>query len=162
MPTVYLSLGSNIEDRQHFIQEGINALGETGFVKLQKVSSIYETEPVGFEKQNYFLNVVVSCFVELSPEELLWQCKRIENQIGRRASVRWGPRKLDIDILCYGSEKIVTKNIIIPHPEMLKRNFVLIPFAEIAEDFIIPGVEVPVKKAVQDCKDKKPVILYRA
>lgn len=131
MHSVYLALGSNIEPREHYLKETIRLLNEEG-VQVGLVSSIYETEPVGYTDQPEFLNMVVEAKTKLSPVELLQTCQRIEKQLGRKREIRWGPRTVDIDILLYNNEVIESEELTIPHPRMHERGFVLVPLHEIA------------------------------
>lgn len=131
MPTVYLSLGSNISDREDNLRAAIDALPPAG-IQVKLVSSIYETEPVDFLDQPWFLNCVVEAETELQPHALLQSLRAIESHLGSQKEFAKGPRKLDLDILLYNSQTIATPNLQIPHPRMLQRRFVLTPLAEIA------------------------------
>ncbi len=138
MPTVYLSLGSNVGDRLANLHAAIDALPPAG-VRVEKVSSIYETEPVDFLDQPWFLNCVVEAETEMEPHALLQSLRTIESQLGSQKEFAKGPRKLDLDILLYGGETIATPDLQIPHPRMLQRRFVLAPLAEIAPDLRHPS-----------------------
>ena len=105
---------------------------------LQKVSSLYETAPVGYEEQGQFLNGVAETRTRLSPRCLLHILKAIERQVGRQHRVRWGPREIDLDLLIYGDVCLREDGLIVPHPEMHRRRFVLAPFAEIASEVVHP------------------------
>jgi len=131
MPIVYLSLGSNLGDRLANLHAAIDALPSRG-VLVRQVSSIYETEPVDFLEQPWFLNCVVEAEAEIEPHALLQSLRVIESQLGSQKEFAKGPRKLDLDILLYGDEAIATSDLQIPHPRMLQRRFVLTPLAEIA------------------------------
>ena len=131
MPTVYLSLGSNVGDRAAHLRAAIAALPPAG-VRVKHLSSIYETEPVDFLDQPWFLNCVAEAGTELDPHALLEALHAIETQLGSKKKFRKGPRKIDLDILLYGSETIATADLQVPHPRMLQRRFVLTPLAEIA------------------------------
>lgn len=128
---VYFCLGSNLGDRRAHLEFGISALADNG-VEIVRRSSIYETEPVELEDQPWFLNQVVAGRTELPPRDLLAVCKRIEQDAGRRATVRFGPRVLDIDLLLYKGMVTREPDLVIPHPRMLNRRFVLVPLLEIA------------------------------
>jgi GTP cyclohydrolase IV len=128
--TVYLALGSNIENRQDYLAAAIARLREV--IDLHSISSIYETEPVGYLEQPSFLNMVCSGETDLSPHELLKYVKELESSSGRRPTFRNGPRTIDIDILLYDQLKIEQEDLVIPHPRMSTRAFVLVPLAEIA------------------------------
>ena len=136
METVYLGFGTNLGDREANLKNALELLQEK--VDLTQSSAIYETEPVGYLAQPWFLNMVCSGTTELDPAELLSVAKQIESQLGREENFRNGPRHLDIDILFYGDQVIESENLLIPHPRIGERGFVLIPMAEIAPAFIHP------------------------
>ncbi|WP_075526382.1 2-amino-4-hydroxy-6-hydroxymethyldihydropteridine diphosphokinase [Sporosarcina ureilytica] len=138
MNEAFISIGSNIGERHIYLQSAIQALDELDTVSVEKVSSIYETEPVGYTEQADFLNVVVFIKTELSAHELLTICQQIEQGLGRERTIRWGPRTLDLDILLYNQDNIETENLIVPHPRMDERAFVLIPLLEIVPDVVHP------------------------
>lgn len=135
--TVYLALGANLGNRREQIEHGIAALSEQG-VCITNRSSWFETEPVQVENQPWFLNLVVRGETTLDPHELLSTCQRIEKNLGRVPSVRFGPRHLDIDILLYGEQCIESELLTIPHPRMAQRRFVLVPLLEIAPELTDP------------------------
>lgn len=128
---VYLSLGSNLGDRENNLRSAIAALPFTHF-HVSKVSSLYETEPVDYFDQPWFLNCVVEGETESQPAELLRALRAIEVQLGSQKAFAKGPRLLDIDILLYSDLSLDTSELQIPHPRMLERKFVLAPLAEIA------------------------------
>lgn len=134
----YIALGSNIEDRFQHLEGAISHLNKHRYIKLVNISSIYETDPVGYTDQSPFLNMVISVMTDLSPEELLTECLKIEAELGRKREIRWGPRTIDLDILLYNQENIETERLIVPHPRMQERAFVLIPLLEIASDLSAP------------------------
>jgi 2-amino-4-hydroxy-6-hydroxymethyldihydropteridine diphosphokinase len=131
MSTIYLSLGSNVGDRQANLHAAIAALPQAG-VHVRQVSSFYETEPVDYLDQPWFLNCAVEAETELDPHALLQALHDIESQLGSKKDFAKGPRKIDLDVLLYGSETIATPELEVPHPRMLQRRFVLTPLAEIA------------------------------
>ena len=137
MPTIYLSLGSNIGDRQANIHTAIAALSSAG-VQVNQISSLYETEPVDFLDQPWFLNCVVETETSLESRALLQALHSIETQLGSKKDFAKGPRKIDMDILLYGAETIATPDLQVPHPRMLQRRFVLAPLAE-----IVPNLQHP-------------------
>jgi 2-amino-4-hydroxy-6-hydroxymethyldihydropteridine diphosphokinase len=137
--TAYLSLGSNIGDRAANLREAIERLRSMG--NAGAVSSLYETEPIEFTKQPWFLNCVVEIETGLSPTKLLDGILEIEKQMGRHREKKKGPRNIDLDILFYGDEIVDGPELTIPHPAMHERRFVLAPLAEIA-----PEVRHPVSK----------------
>lgn len=138
MPTVYLSLGSNIGNREANLSAALAALPPSG-IQVKRVSSIYETEPVDFLDQPWFLNCVVEAETDLEPHALLESLRAIESHLGSQKEFAKGPRKLDLDILLYNSETIATPDLQIPHPRMLERRFVLTPLAEIAPQLKHPS-----------------------
>ncbi len=133
MAIIYLALGSNLGNRQKNIKNAITLLKKNG-VAVQKISTIIETEPVGFLDQGKFLNAVLKGTTELSAFDLLAQTKSIEKKLGRIKTVRNGPRTIDIDILLYDQEKILTPRLTIPHPGMWERDFVMGPLKEISPE----------------------------
>jgi 2-amino-4-hydroxy-6-hydroxymethyldihydropteridine diphosphokinase len=138
MTKVYLSLGSNLGDRHAKLRAAIAALPAAG-VRVKKISSFYETEPVDYLEQPWFLNCVVLGQSEVPPLPLLRSLREIEAQLGSPKAFAKGPRILDIDILLYGDETIDTRDLQIPHPRMLQRKFVLAPLAEIAPSLKHPS-----------------------
>jgi len=131
MESVYIGIGSNLGDRQKNIDLAIENLRSTSSIVVEKISSIYETDPVGGPPQGKFLNGVIRIKTALSPKELLAILKEIEKSLGRRQAVRFGPRVIDLDILTYGDIRINEENLIIPHPRMNEREFVLQGLREI-------------------------------
>lgn len=127
-------------DRLNNLNSAIAHLSQHEKIEVVNVSSIYETDPVGYTEQSSFLNMVVSVLTRLNPHELLEECLRIELVLGRKREIRWGPRTVDLDILLYNQENIETEKLIIPHPRMYERAFVLIPFLEIASDLSSPSL----------------------
>jgi 2-amino-4-hydroxy-6-hydroxymethyldihydropteridine diphosphokinase len=144
---VYFALGSNLGDRLENLQKARDALAPA--VSIDKCSSIYDTPPWGYKDQPSFLNQVVSGKTTLLPLELLAYLKKTEEKLGRQRIFRYGPRLVDIDILLYDELIMVTSTLVIPHPRMLERGFVLVPLAEIAPDLIIPGTQRSVKEHLQ-------------
>src|SRR5271167_4922947 len=136
---VYLSLGSNLGDREKQLRVTIAKLGSLG--ELVAVSSFYETEPVEFREQPWFLNCAVALKTKLMPRQFLSRMLKIEQEMGRRRNTPKGPRTIDIDILLFGNSVIHTAQLDVPHPALHKRRFVLEPLAEIA-----PAVRHPVLK----------------
>jgi 2-amino-4-hydroxy-6-hydroxymethyldihydropteridine diphosphokinase len=139
--TVYLSLGSNLGDRTAHIEQALARLGEEN-VRIVRRSSFYQTEPVEFQAQGWFLNIAVEAETELMPRQLLRAIRYIERELGRKRTVRAGPRTVDIDILLYGASIVSAAELEIPHPRMTERRFVLVPMAEIA-----PAVRHPVLRS---------------
>jgi 2-amino-4-hydroxy-6-hydroxymethyldihydropteridine diphosphokinase len=138
MISFFLSLGSNVGDRLEYLQLAVQALREVNGIRIQNISGIYETDPVGYVDQPAFLNMVIEGETDFSATALLEEIMRIEQKLGRKRDVRWGPRTIDIDILLYGTQIIQEANLEIPHPRMMDRSFVLVPLAEVASDCLIP------------------------
>ncbi|WP_422121819.1 2-amino-4-hydroxy-6-hydroxymethyldihydropteridine diphosphokinase [Planococcus sp. X10-3] len=143
MNNSYLSLGSNMGNRLEMLKQAVRLLNEHQSIDVLKISSLYETEPVGFTEQEPFLNMVVYLQTDLSALDLLEVCQDIERKLDRKREIRWGPRTIDLDILLFNSDKIKTDRLIIPHPRMHERAFVLIPLLELdpGQDFIEPQRE---------------------
>ncbi|KUO60534.1 MAG: 2-amino-4-hydroxy-6-hydroxymethyldihydropteridine pyrophosphokinase [Gracilibacter sp. BRH_c7a] len=135
----YLSLGTNEGNRYDNLEKSLNHLNRVPQIDIKKISSIYETEPWGGVEQQLFLNQVILIDTRLDPESLLQTCLEIESAMGRQRRVHWGPREIDIDILLYGDLAIQSDTLIIPHPYMEKREFVLAPLREIAPNMILPS-----------------------
>ncbi|WP_145477379.1 2-amino-4-hydroxy-6-hydroxymethyldihydropteridine diphosphokinase [Staphylococcus warneri] len=138
MVKAYLGLGSNIGDRVHQLQQAIRIIDQYQYIDVTSISPIYETEPVGYTDQPQFLNLCIEIETTLNPQELLKRCLETEEALHRVRKIRWGPRTLDVDILLYGNEIIEEDNLIIPHPRMTERAFVLIPLNDIASKHIEP------------------------
>src|SRR5438132_1062429 len=131
MKTIYLGLGSNIGDRASNLRAATGELAAGG-VRILRASPIYETEPVDYTQQRWFLNQVVEAETELFPMQLLSRIGQIERGLGRVRTVAKGPRTIDIDILFYGQAKIHSATLEIPHPRMAQRRLVLAPLADLA------------------------------
>lgn len=153
---VYLSLGSNIGDRAANLNEAIAALPSAG-VRVSKVSAFYETEPVDYLEQDWFLNCVVEGETELPGGTLLAKLREIETQMGSKKEFSKGPRILDIDILLYGDETIATLELQVPHPRMTQRRFVLVPLAEIAPDLRHPSWHATAAELLATTSDRSEV-----
>jgi 2-amino-4-hydroxy-6-hydroxymethyldihydropteridine diphosphokinase len=125
MVTCYIGIGSNLGDRQGYIDRAIAELRSKEGIKVKRVSSIYETEPTGGVAQGKFLNGVIEIEVKMRPRELLRELNEIEKALGRNRTVKDGPRTIDLDILYYGEERIGEKGLVIPHPRIGEREFVL-------------------------------------
>jgi 2-amino-4-hydroxy-6-hydroxymethyldihydropteridine diphosphokinase len=147
MATVYLGLGSNLGNRARNIYEALRRLRSN--VRLDRISSLYETEPVGLTDQPWFLNLVCLGQTALQPEALLVVVKGIERDMGRKEGIRFGPRVIDIDILFYDDLVMRTERLEIPHPRLHQRGFVLIPLMELAPDLVHPVLEDNVREIVQ-------------
>ena len=146
---VYLSLGSNLEDREENLKEAVSSLPPQMIVKAK--SRVYETPPWGYEDQPRFLNQVLKAQTYLQPEPLLKHIKRLEIALGRKASFRNGPRLIDIDILLFDDLVLNTPALTIPHPHMHERGFVLLPLMDIAPDEVHPVTKKSVREMLANC-----------
>jgi 2-amino-4-hydroxy-6-hydroxymethyldihydropteridine diphosphokinase len=124
-------------------------------------SSIYETDPVGYENQEQFLNMAIQVSTALNPFELLDTCLEIELNLGRKRDIRWGPRTIDLDILLFNHENIETEKLIVPHPRMHERAFVLIPLLEIDSSIRLPKMERPLSSILEDIPDREGVRIWK-
>jgi 2-amino-4-hydroxy-6-hydroxymethyldihydropteridine diphosphokinase len=155
--TVYLGLGSNLEDRRHNLDQAIDFLSER--IKIEKLSSIYDTAPVGNPNQPRFLNMVIHVSTRLSAQTLLFMAKGIEAKLGRVPIDT--PRPIDIDVLFYGDQVINTPpQLIVPHPRLVERAFVLVPLADIAPDLVHPVNKKNIKQLLEEVKGKVDVKLW--
>ena len=154
--TVYLSLGSNVGDPEANLRAGVAALERAG-VRVTRVSAFYETEPVDYLDQAWFLNCVVEAETEVPVLELLGELRQIETRMGNKKLVAKGPRLLDMDILLYGQETIDTLDLQVPHPRMQLRRFVLVPLAEIAPELMHPGLKKTVRQILEETPDRSVV-----
>jgi 2-amino-4-hydroxy-6-hydroxymethyldihydropteridine diphosphokinase len=135
MSTVYLGLGSNQGDRLAYLRGALRALAALPGTTVQAVSALYESAPWGVTDQPPFLNAVAAIATPLAPSDLLRAVKDIERAAGRRAGPRWGPRPLDIDLLLYDDQRVNTPNLMIPHPRLAERRFVLAPLQDLRPDW---------------------------
>jgi 2-amino-4-hydroxy-6-hydroxymethyldihydropteridine diphosphokinase len=142
MPEIGLGLGGNVGDPAQAIRAAVAALGARGIAEIGKVSSLYRTAPWGGVPQPDYANACAIGRTDLAPLDLLDAVKRLERDLGRVDTVRWGPRVIDIDILFYGDVAMQDERLVIPHRDLLRRAFVLIPLAEIAPDLVIAGRRV--------------------
>jgi 2-amino-4-hydroxy-6-hydroxymethyldihydropteridine diphosphokinase len=136
--TAFIGLGSNLGDRYQYLIQAVDLIADAPSLVLVSTSSVYETDPVGYEDQDLFLNMVIEVKTDLSAEQLLANCMRIEQKLGRKREIRWGPRTIDLDILLYNQENIETEELTVPHPRMLERAFVMVPLLEICSNINIP------------------------
>jgi len=143
---IVLGLGSNIGNREENIKRALKALDAHPAIEIVRVSSLYETAPVGYTEQPEFLNAVAQISTSLQPLKLLEFCLSIERELGRVREVKWGPRTIDIDVLLYDTVELSSEQLTLPHPRFHERCFVLIPLAEIAPDTVVYQ-----GKTVADC-----------
>ncbi len=134
----FIGIGSNMGDRLAFCREAVHRLGSEPAIRIKKISSLYETDPVDYLEQNRFYNAVAEIKTSLSPALLLERCREIEHQIGKNILIPKGPRTIDLDLLFYDHSTIDAPGLQIPHPGISSRAFVLIPLSEIAPDLIHP------------------------
>lgn len=137
-----LGLGSNIGDKPANIRRALALIEARGIAQLSAVSSIYKTPPWGYLEQENFANACALAKTTLAPDALLAAVKQIETDMGREATIRWGPRLIDIDILFYGDSPLATEKLVLPHKELFNRAFVLVPLAEIAPHLRLGGRSV--------------------
>lgn len=147
MTRVYIGLGSNLGNPEENLREALKMLDRGTEIKVTAVSSLYLTEPVGFEDQPWFYNCVAELETELPPEKLLDILQSIENDLGRVRTIRWGPRTVDLDILLYDKLTIDNDRLVVPHPRMQERSFVMVPLDEIA-----PLAQFPDGKSVSEIR----------
>lgn len=157
---VFIGLGSNIGDREKHIFDAIKHISSIPDTEVIRMSNIYETEPVGYTEQDRFLNMAVCIVTELEPLELLERLQHIENLLGRQRTVRWGPRTIDLDILLYEDLCLELPQLVIPHPRMFERAFVLIPLSEILDSNEIMGMNVD--ELIKKCSDSDGIKLYKS
>lgn len=157
----FLGLGSNLGPRREYLQQAVRLLTAHP-IKIIKCSSLYETEPVEVQSQPWFLNCVLQVETDLSPSELLSLTQSIENQLGRRKGLAKGPRTIDIDILLAEDLILETEELIIPHPRLAERNFVLAPLAEIAPEVVHPVFQKKIVKLFCESPDKSKVVKLSA
>jgi 2-amino-4-hydroxy-6-hydroxymethyldihydropteridine diphosphokinase len=151
MQGIFLGLGSNKGNRELFLHQAIAKLKAIPELEIRRYSSIYESEPVGLKEQAWFLNAVVEISTKLDPFLLLAATQNIERQLGRKRTRRWGARIIDIDILSFNDLIIQSYNLIIPHPEMTVRKFVLMPLSEISPTYFHPITKISITHLLAHC-----------
>ncbi|GHI00847.1 2-amino-4-hydroxy-6-hydroxymethyldihydropteridine diphosphokinase [Neobacillus kokaensis] len=159
--TAIIALGSNIGNRYDTMTLAIKRLTSTADIKLVNTSSIYETDPVGYEAQDLFLNMVIEVKTALDAFALLDRCLKIELELGRKREIRWGPRTIDLDILTYNQENINHAKLVVPHPRMLERAFVLAPLLEMKPEIKFLGTDKPLEAFLDELPDREGVRLWK-
>ncbi len=153
--TVFIGLGTNLGDRQENLARALEYIKK--IIEIENLSSIYETQPVGYEDQGWFLNMVIKGSTNLSARQLLAKLQAIEAKMGRARIINKGPRIIDLDILFYSNEIIVSDDLRVPHPEIQNRHFVLRPLNEIAPDFIHPKLHKDISNLFNNLRQDKQV-----
>ncbi len=159
--SVYISAGANLGDRRRNLEHGLASLQQSGIL-IKKESSFFETEPVGFREQPWFLNIAIEVETVLPAVELLDLCQSIEFRMGRARTFRGAPRMLDLDILFYGNHIIATERLMIPHPRVAERRFVLEPLAQIAPEYVHPVLRQTIESLLASCRDPSVVHPYQS
>lgn len=159
-PIAYISIGSNIGDRASNCNRAIACLEESDSIQPLTQSLFYLTEPVDYLDQEWFINAVVKIETQLDPFELLTTLKQIEEKVGRTSSsIRFGPRVLDMDIIFYSDAVLKTQNLVIPHPRMHNRCFILAPLCDIDPDIVHPVFKKSVQQLLEDLNDPHQKVL---
>jgi 2-amino-4-hydroxy-6-hydroxymethyldihydropteridine diphosphokinase len=138
----FLGLGTNIGDRLNYLKQAIKLLESNNFIKIIKKSKLYETKAWGYTDQADFLNMCVEIETKLTPNELLNVCQDIEKNLNRERKIRWGPRTIDVDILFFNDIILQEENLVIPHPRIKERAFVLIPLMDLSDKLKINNISI--------------------
>jgi 2-amino-4-hydroxy-6-hydroxymethyldihydropteridine diphosphokinase len=157
----YIGIGSNLGNTLQNCKYAVEILSRINGINPTRTSSFYKTEPVGIEKQNYFINAVVEITTTLSARDLLQALRKIERDMGRKRETKGGPRIIDLDLLFYGQDVIREIDLVVPHPEIHKRRFVLEPLYEIASYFIHPVFGVSIRGLKDRLTDTKIVEMIK-
>jgi len=149
----FIGIGSNLKDPAERCREAVQTLGTIPDIRLLRSSSLYRTEPVGPQDQPWFVNAVAEIRTVLAPRPLLEALREIERNMGRSGETKWGPRVIDLDLLLYGQEVVREEGLVIPHPELHRRRFVLVPLCELAPYAIHPAFGVSLRGLMDRLKD---------
>jgi 2-amino-4-hydroxy-6-hydroxymethyldihydropteridine diphosphokinase len=153
----FIGLGSNLGEREAHIRQALEAIALLPGTHIAKVSSLYDTEPVGEVDQPNFLNAACQIDTELTARQLLWNLLLVERRLGRVRQHRWGPRTIDLDLLLYGNLVVEEPDLVLPHPEMLRRSFVLVPLVEIDPLIVHPVTGQTLLSHLSELKTRPPV-----
>jgi len=158
----FIGIGANMARSVETCRTAVGTLAESPGIRLLRTSSLYRTEPVGPRQQEWFINAVAEIRTSLQPGALLETLKDIERRLGRTEAIRWGPRVIDLDILLYGQEVIQEGDLVVPHPEMHRRRFVLVPLCELASYAVHPAFGVSLRGLLDRLTDPARVELYKS
>jgi len=157
----YIALGANLGDREGNLMEALERLDDTSGIQVLRVSSLYETEPVGYVDQPMFLNMAAVVSTSLSPHALLAEMQRIEKELGRVRHIHWGPRTVDLDLLWMEGRRLDTPELVLPHPRMQERSFVLRPLSDIVFEDEPSGLYRVVQTALAKLEGKEGIQLWK-
>lgn len=157
----YIALGANLGDREATLMAALKLLDQHPEIAVLRCSHLYETDPVGNVDQPMFLNMAAAVTTSLQPHGLLAEMLKVEKQLGRVRHIRWGPRTVDLDLLWMEGDKLDTPDLILPHPRMLERAFVLVPLADIVSEHEPSGLYTTVKTALEKLDGKEGIQLWR-
>jgi len=157
----YIALGANLGDREGNLMEALERLDDTSGIQVLRVSNLYETEPVGYVDQPMFLNMAAVVSTSLSPHALLAEMQRIEKELGRVRHIHWGPRTVDLDLLWMEGRRLDTPELVLPHPRMQERSFVLRPLSDIVFEDEPSGLYRVVQTALAKLEGKEGIQLWK-
>jgi 2-amino-4-hydroxy-6-hydroxymethyldihydropteridine diphosphokinase len=154
----FVGLGSNLGDREASIRSALDELAHLPSTTLTRASSLYDTEPVGDTDQPGFLNAVAELETELDARQLLWNLQLVERRLGRTRTRRWGPRVIDLDLLLFGDEVWESPDLVVPHPELIRRSFVLVPLVELDPLVVHPVTKETMLAHLSRLKNDRPPV----